>query len=290
MGYLTTFTIYNDGANGITKDPTQFADKIDTLIGTRQFEEFHTTTGVNGFVQQSRHADEKTIYVNAGNCVTEVNPYSKSFKELIKKNPDFARELVEFVEAEVVNLKKVFLEEVRIEKLTDGEKNNIAKKHSTSPEALERLADDDYVGVRYWVARNPNTPPETLARLANDDDYNVRREITYNPNTPPETLDRLANWKGWKGWDICFYLMENPNTPSETLDRLSYVKDYRYFVAKHINTAPETLDRLANAESDAVRFMVAKNRHTSKETLNLLLYDSRKDVREAASYRINTKT
>jgi hypothetical protein len=290
MGYLTTFTIYNDSANGITKDPTQFADKIYSLIGTRQFEEFHTTTCVNGLVQQSRHADEKTIYVNAGNCVTEVNPYSKSFKELIKKNPDFARELVEFVEDEVVNLKKVFLEEVLIEKLTDEEKNNIAKKHSTSPETLELLAHDNNYWVRSRVAKNPNTPPETLARLANDDDSNVRYWVSTNPNTPPETLDRLANWKGWKGWDICFYLMENPNTPSETLDRLSYVKDYRYFVAKHSNTAPETLERLANDDDSNVRYWVAKNRHTSKETLNLLLYDNRKDVREAASYRINTKT
>jgi len=171
MGYLTTFMIYNDGANGIIKDPTQFADKIYSLIGTRQFEEFHTTTGVNGFVQQSRHADERTIYVNAGNCVTEVNPYSKSFKELIKKNPDFARELVEFVEAEVVNLKKVFLQEAPNDKLTFKEKKEVAQNPNTPPETLERLANDEDYWVRYWVARNPNTPPETLESLANDVDW-----------------------------------------------------------------------------------------------------------------------
>jgi hypothetical protein len=281
MGYLTTFTIYNDDANGITKDPTQFADKIDSLIGTRQFEEFHTTTGVNGFVQQSRHADEKTIYVNAGNCVTEVNPYSKSFKELIKKNPDFARELVEFVEAEVVNLKKVFLQGAPNDKLTFKEKKEVANNSNTPPETLDRLANDENSRVRYDVARNPNTPPEALNRLANDDHSFVRCGVAQNPNTSTVTLDRLAN--DGECHVRCAAAL-NPNTSTEILERLANDDDVgvRYHVATNPNTPPETLERLANDASYAVRHRVAWNPNTPPETLKRLLNDKNTDVRCAA--------
>jgi hypothetical protein len=217
MGYLTTFTIYNDGANGITKDPIQFADKIDSLIGTTQYEEFHTTTGVNGFVQQSIHADDKTIYVNAGNCVTEVSPYSKSFKELIKKHPDFARELVEFVEAEVVELKKTLIKELPIGKLNNTERYKIAENPKTSPETLARLADDEEWIVRRSVAQNPNTPPEALERLANEDDPRVRERVAFNHNTQPQTLERLANDADY--W-VRRLVVNNPNTPKETINLL----------------------------------------------------------------------
>lgn len=227
MGYLTTFTVYNDGASGISKDPKQFADKIYSLIGTRQYEEFHTTTAVNGFVQQSRHADEMTIYVNAGNCVTEVNPYSRGFKDLIKKNPDFARELVAFVESEVVKLKKVLIEEMPIENLTFEEKN--------------------------FIADNPNTPPEKLDCLAKDKSDWVRSRVAQNPNTSKETLDSLVDFDHWD-WLLRFYVAENLNTAPETLNRLSYDENHtvRLRVAKHPNTPSETLERLFYDENSNV--------------------------------------
>ena len=37
---------------------------------------------------------------------------------------------------------------------------------------------------RYEVANNPNTSPETLERLANDKDWRVRYYVARNPNTP----------------------------------------------------------------------------------------------------------
>lgn len=313
MGYLTTFTIYNDGASGIKKDPTQFVDKIDSLIGTRQYEEFHTTTGVNGFVQRSRHADEMTIYVNAGNCVTEVNPYSKSFKELIKKQPDFARELVEFVAAEVVELKKTLIKEMPIGKLNNAEKNKISKNPNSTIEVLEHLAYDECWLVRTNVARNRNTSSKILDHLANDEDSHVRRTVALNFKTTLETLDRLANDEDF---GVCYHVMENKKTTTVTLDRMSLVKKYCYFVARHPNTSAETLERLsydencgtitnvaynpntpieslvrlANNEYWEVRANVAINPNTPKETINLLLSDNREEVREAASYRINNKT
>jgi hypothetical protein len=38
--------------------------------------------------------------------VTEVNPYSPEFKDLMQRSPDFAKRLVDFLEQEVYHLKK----------------------------------------------------------------------------------------------------------------------------------------------------------------------------------------
>ena len=67
----------------------------------------------------------------------------------------------------------------------------LAKNPNTTPETLERLADDENWWVRYRVAYNPNTSPETLERLANDEDYCVRSSVANNPNTPQYIKDYL---------------------------------------------------------------------------------------------------
>jgi hypothetical protein len=48
---------------------------------------------------------------------------------------------------------------------------------------------EDY--ERCVVARNLNTSPETLERLANDDYFWVRRLVVNNPNTPQYIKDYL---------------------------------------------------------------------------------------------------
>lgn len=108
MGYLTTFTVYNDGFDLIRKYPEEFAEKV-YYAALKQ--ETHDV-GLSGFcnfmhVQRSRHADAHTTYVHMGNCVTEVNPYSSEFKELMKKCPDFADKLIKFLDDEVKALKKL---------------------------------------------------------------------------------------------------------------------------------------------------------------------------------------
>ncbi len=65
----------------------------------------------------------------------------------------------------------------------------LARNPNTSPESLERLANDEDSCVRYWIARNPNTLPETLDRLANDYDWVVRHGVVRNPNTPQYIKD-----------------------------------------------------------------------------------------------------
>lgn len=111
MGYLTTLTIYNDGIDLITKHPQKFAEEVLNASGSLEAREF----GLGYFcnlvnVQKTRHADDHTLYVHMGNCVTEVNPYSKEFKELAKQCPTFARQLVLFVKDNAKELERALSE------------------------------------------------------------------------------------------------------------------------------------------------------------------------------------
>ena len=109
MGYLTTFTVYNDGLHIIGERPKEFGEKLHE--STRESLDSTTKFGLGGFcniakVQRSRHADDHTIYVHMGNCLTEVNIFSQEFKQLIKANPEFAKELVNFLDSETKLIKK----------------------------------------------------------------------------------------------------------------------------------------------------------------------------------------
>lgn len=108
MGYLTTVTVYNDGLHLLKKHPEDFCNKLYEASLDHKQKDF----GVGGFanfanVQETRHADDRTIYVHMGNCVTEVSTFSPVFKELINKNPEFAEALVVFLAAEVKDLQRL---------------------------------------------------------------------------------------------------------------------------------------------------------------------------------------
>lgn len=108
MGFLTTFTVYNDGCDQILKEPEQFAQKV--YEGCRDLEEKDFGVGNHCnlvHVQRARHADDHTIYVHMGNCVTEVNPFSREFESLIERCPEFAEKLVKFIEQDAKRLRKV---------------------------------------------------------------------------------------------------------------------------------------------------------------------------------------
>jgi hypothetical protein len=108
MGYLTTFTVYNDGVGLIKANSQDFADKIyNAAIGSATCD-----IPVGNFanlvrVQKCRHADDLTTYVHMGNNVFEMNPYSEETKKLAERNPDFFKKAVKFLEKEVKELKSM---------------------------------------------------------------------------------------------------------------------------------------------------------------------------------------
>ena len=74
MGYLTTFTIYNDGASELKKHPKKLADTLYTACsGDMDYRWAGLGSHANLItVQKPRHADEHTLYLHAGNTVTDV--------------------------------------------------------------------------------------------------------------------------------------------------------------------------------------------------------------------------
>ena len=53
-----------------------------------------------------------------------------------------------------------------IKSMSLNEALKLAKNKNTSPEILEKLADDEEGDVRYYVAENPDTPADILKKLA----------------------------------------------------------------------------------------------------------------------------
>jgi hypothetical protein len=108
MGYLTTVTIYNDGLSLLKQYPTEFCGKLYEASGGMEATDFGLGYFCNfANVQRTRHADDHTMYVHMGNCVTEVNACDPKFKELIERHPDFADALIGHVERELKALKKL---------------------------------------------------------------------------------------------------------------------------------------------------------------------------------------
>jgi hypothetical protein len=114
MGYLTTLTIYNDGAHLIKPNAQEFADGVyeamvtTSVRGPMDLPVAHFVNCVR--VQRSRHADDHTVYVHKGNCLTEMNAYSEDTRELLKRNPQFFEKLLDEMKWQVRELGKLLKE------------------------------------------------------------------------------------------------------------------------------------------------------------------------------------
>lgn len=103
MGYLTTITIHNDALHSFEKDPEGFAKAIFEGIHEANRERKETSVGFKGYcnyisVQPSRHADDHTLYLHSGNCVSNLNPYNKDFESLTERMPDVAKSFIKRAE------------------------------------------------------------------------------------------------------------------------------------------------------------------------------------------------
>jgi hypothetical protein len=106
MGYLTTFTVYNDGVDLVKEHAQDFANKIYYAAINSQSCELAVGNFCNLVkVQKCRHASDNTIYVHMGNTVVEINPYSQETKNMLERNPEFFEKVVKFLDREVKELK-----------------------------------------------------------------------------------------------------------------------------------------------------------------------------------------
>lgn len=108
MGFLTTFTIYNDGIGEIEKRPKEFANAVCRGVSSGA----SGRVSIGGFsnvlkIQRSRHSSDNAVYAHAGNTVTEMKAYSRDAEEMCRKNPNAFDELLRVLESEVRELKKM---------------------------------------------------------------------------------------------------------------------------------------------------------------------------------------
>ena len=77
MGFLTTFTIYNDSADQLNKHPEDLAEKLTQAchgIQIRAGYDYDSLGNATNILtlQKPRHADDHTLYMHAGNTLIDV--------------------------------------------------------------------------------------------------------------------------------------------------------------------------------------------------------------------------
>ena len=111
MGNLTTITIYNDGCHLIKEHPQEFAERVYEACSERKRKSYPVGNHYNLITAQgTKHADEHTIYVHAGNTVCEMNQWSDYTEDIMKRNPKFFKEMLDFMDSNVKELKKRYKE------------------------------------------------------------------------------------------------------------------------------------------------------------------------------------
>ena len=114
MGYLTTFTIYNDGCDLVKKHPKEFAEIIYKACSQTKPNSYPLGNHCNLIIAQgTRHADDYTIYVHAGNTVCEMNSYSEETKKIMMNHPKFFEKMLRLMERSVKELKKQYKDSIK---------------------------------------------------------------------------------------------------------------------------------------------------------------------------------
>ena len=77
MGFLTTITFYNDAVHDLKDHPEEVAKLVDDALHGVQIDQGRDYDPIGShanpvIIQKPRHADDTTIYIHAGNTVTDV--------------------------------------------------------------------------------------------------------------------------------------------------------------------------------------------------------------------------
>jgi hypothetical protein len=122
MGFQTDFTILNDAAGEIKRNPLEFAEKMyNAMIGHYHSKDyvsnghFHNDTISMGIgnhcnpivVNHYHHADDHRILISGGNNLFNVGTYSKQYVRMAERFPDILDDHIRMLDDEVKALKKL---------------------------------------------------------------------------------------------------------------------------------------------------------------------------------------
>jgi hypothetical protein len=99
MGFLTTFTVYNDAMSSGKEFWHELAEQImeGHYEANRHGKAAEKRIGCHCSavkVEPSRHADHHVLYLHWGNLVHVVAPYEKDWTDLCSNNPDCAQRMI----------------------------------------------------------------------------------------------------------------------------------------------------------------------------------------------------
>ena len=99
MGFLTTFTVYNDAMSSDEEFWNELAEQIKEghYLANRHGEAAERSIGCHCAavkVEPSRHADHHVLYLHYGNMVHVVAPHERDWTDLCESNPECAQRLV----------------------------------------------------------------------------------------------------------------------------------------------------------------------------------------------------
>jgi len=114
MGFQTVIVINNDALGAFEKDPKGFGQAILDGINQANYGMVQISVPFDSYsnyihVEPSRHADDDTVYVSTGNCLSVVGTYRNDFRRWTKNNPEFAAKLIKVAER-IIKDAKAFLE------------------------------------------------------------------------------------------------------------------------------------------------------------------------------------
>lgn len=112
MGYVTTFSIYNDECHKIKENPKEFAQAIyDGCCSVRKLTNIYYPLTI--IHQQPKHSTELSLFVSYGNTVFEPATWDKEYMIWLKANPKSQLELLKRIKSQLTSLEKICKEEIK---------------------------------------------------------------------------------------------------------------------------------------------------------------------------------
>ncbi len=235
---------------------------MDYRVHTMNFLPQNPQIPSNWLEEMAEHENERVRQMVARHPNTPVHLLVQAAKDL---------ELRQFV-AENPSTPPEVLEELAMDSRGDIQAA-VARNPNTPGYVLEILGGTPFHDL--LLARHPNTPESTLQkvlwRLALDERLSVRKYVAQHEHTPVSILTQWAKHSP----ELRPWIALNVRTPSAILEDLAKdtSKDVRYGVAKNINTPPHVLEKLAEDWRLEVRQAVASNPNTPGDMLEMLIKD-----------------
>lgn len=107
MGYNTTITFNNDAYDAFFNNKEQVGEIVCRAIRSNCCKSYQIGNYWNYIdAQEPIHMDTQTIYVQFSGCLTRMDRFSSEFEQILSKNPDYVKKIVQFLEQETTRLKQ----------------------------------------------------------------------------------------------------------------------------------------------------------------------------------------